>query len=110
MTDYPHRPGSKERSTSQDAADSMARSAKIYRGRVLDCLSHHPAGLTADEIADRLGLTILSIRPRVSELNRLGLIEQAGERRANASGRMAHVWRIPSASREDAKCSPARMP
>jgi len=47
---------------------------------------------TADEIAIKLGKSVLSIRPRVSELARDGLIRKTGERRANASGIRAIVW------------------
>ena len=49
---------------------------------------------TPDEIAERLGLSILSVRPRFSELNRLGLIEQTSEKRSNNSGHRAGVWRV----------------
>jgi len=49
-------------------------------------------GLTADEVAGRLGLSILSIRPRITELARLGKVRDSGERRRNGSGRKAIVW------------------
>jgi hypothetical protein len=50
--------------------------------------------MTADEIAAQLGCSILSVRPRVSELNVGGEIEQTGARRKNASGMTATVWRF----------------
>ena len=53
----------------------------------------NPGGLTADEIAADLGESVLSIRPRVSELHRLGMIEKTKVRRRNASGMSASVWR-----------------
>jgi len=50
--------------------------------------------LTADEIATITERSILYIRPRVSELRALHLIEPTGETRANASGKQADVMRI----------------
>jgi predicted ArsR family transcriptional regulator len=60
---------------------------------VLDRLRLHAHGATADEIATELGESVLSVRPRVSELRALGEIEETGERRVNESGRRAIVWR-----------------
>lgn len=51
-----------------------------------------PEGGTADEIADALKRSILTVRPRVSELNKAALIRDSGERRRNASGHGAIVW------------------
>lgn len=51
-----------------------------------------PAGLTADELAARLGLPRATIQPRTTELKRRGLIADSGQRRRNASGRRAIVW------------------
>lgn len=49
---------------------------------------------TPDEIAGRLGLSVLSVRPRCTELLRnYKSVERTGERRANASGLRAHVLR-----------------
>jgi predicted ArsR family transcriptional regulator len=49
---------------------------------------------TADEIALRLGLSILAARPRCAELVKRGFLEDSGERRKNNSGRSATVWAI----------------
>lgn len=95
MIVYPHHPGFKSRGTSRIAAKSMAPLAPTLRDRVLALYAQAPNGLTADEVADKLGLTPFSIRPRVSELARLGALTDTMERRANAtSGRIAIVWRI----------------
>jgi hypothetical protein len=93
---YPHRPGSKERGgTSEAAAQGIAPAAPHLRGRVLACLRDRgPA--TPDECASRLDLDILSVRPRFSELARCGLIQKTGERRPNRSGALANVWQAPS--------------
>ena len=94
MTDlfnYPHQPGSKARDTSREAADFMAGFASQLRARALAILESSN-GLTADEVAGRLGLSILSIRPRITELTKLGKVRDSGQRRRNASGRSAIVW------------------
>ena len=94
MTDlfrYPHAPGAQNTDTSRAAAASIAPTAATLRDRVLD-LYQRSRGLTADEAAGKLGLSILSIRPRVTELARLGKLRDSGDRRKNGSGRSAVVW------------------
>lgn len=78
--------------TSEIAARSMDMSAATIRVQVLELLRDTPAGLTADEAAAKLGMSVLSIRPRVTELRRDRLIVATGERRRNASGRLAAVY------------------
>lgn len=88
---YPFAAGAQDRDTSRAAAESMGETAPQLRARALAVLERS-SGLTADEVAGRLGLSILSIRPRVTELSRLGKVRDSGERRRNASGRQAIVW------------------
>lgn len=94
MTDlfgYPTHPGSKRRETSHDAAEAIADRAPLLRSRALAVLERSN-GLTADEVAGKLGMSILSIRPRITELARAGKVRDSGDRRTNASGRKAIVW------------------
>lgn len=96
---YPERPGFKEPTTSRDAAEKIAPIAATLRGQVLQAYEvAWPAGLTADEVAGRLGKSILSIRPRVTELRKTGKLYpcllKGGEaplRRKNDSGLEAVV-------------------
>ena len=90
---YPDAPGYRELDTSRKAAESMADSAPRLRLQVLDLVRRTPGGLTPDEAADRLQLSVLSVRPRFTELSATGQIEDTGQRRKNASGRSAKVWR-----------------
>ncbi|WP_049806691.1 hypothetical protein [Bradyrhizobium genomosp. III] len=90
--DYPDNPGFKASGTSQEAAQAIAGHAKKLRARVLGEIASTPAGLSADEVAGRLKASILSVRPRVSELHRAGEIRRSEERVKNASGMAAAVW------------------
>jgi hypothetical protein len=90
---YPHRSGFKERGgTSEAAAEDIAPAAQHLRGKVLDCLRRH-GPRTADECASLMGEELWSVRPRLSELGKRGLIAKTGERRPNRSGSFAAVWR-----------------
>ena len=88
---YPARPGSKVSGPSRDAAESVTDAATL-RDQALAALRRQP--MTADEIAAVLHRSVLAIRPRISELVRLGSVEATAQRRPNASGRPATVWRV----------------
>lgn len=90
---YPDRPGYKTEGTSKEAATAITGHAKTVRDRVLAYITEH-AGITADEIANAMGLSILTVRPRVSELRRQGWIEPTGERFCNSSGMSANAWTL----------------
>lgn len=90
---YPEAPGFKTPGTSEDAAASMTQSAPRLRRM---CLEHiekaGDKGATPDETAAALGLSVLSVRPRFTELARAAAIRPTGQTRPNASGRAAKVW------------------
>jgi predicted ArsR family transcriptional regulator len=88
---YPHSPGSKRPGTSRDAATAIAPRARTLRDRALHAIKHS-SGLTADECAAKLGESVLAIRPRITELSKLGHIRETERRRKNASGHSAIVW------------------
>lgn len=78
---YPRDPGWKAPGTSRNATKAITGRAKTIRARVLRFLTQqHPSSFTADQIAAGLGESILSVRPRVSELHRSELIEPTAER------------------------------
>jgi hypothetical protein len=89
---YPDAPGHKTTGTSMEAALAVANRAKTLRAKVLATLQGATTGLSADAIADVLGESVLSIRPRVSELHRAGEIRKTEARVKNASGMNAVVW------------------
>ena len=90
---YPRAPGYKEPTTSRDAAAAMASKSVALRQRVLAAIAAAASGLTADQAAEKVGESVLAIRPRVTELAKTGKIIATGERRMNESRLMAKVWR-----------------
>jgi predicted ArsR family transcriptional regulator len=77
--------------TSYAAAKSAARTAPAQRQQVYATLV--AAGpLTAEQLAEHLGLSGDSIRPRLVELRRDGDVVDTGQRRKTAAGRFAVVW------------------
>lgn len=90
---YPHVPGYKARDTAKEAATKAAPTSHILRAQCLRLLSD---GIprTADMVAELLGKSVLSIRPRCAELAATGAIVDSGIRGVNASGRSAICWRV----------------
>lgn len=89
---YPAHPGFKEKGgTSEEAAVAMLPKAPTLRSRCLSVLVETPA--TPDEVAEYLGEDILSIRPRISELARMGEIERTNQKRESSRGKASWVWR-----------------
>ena len=91
---YPHNPGYKSQITSKDAAKKKKQTKKHDQLKVLRALSASPSGLTADEVAGIYGEVFLKYRPRFSELRKLGVIEDTGDRRPSALGNNQIVWRV----------------
>lgn len=95
MQTYPQHPGYKVNGPSQEAAIKVAPKAPNLRDKAVEIFNqHHRLGLTADELAFLLNVSVLSIRPRVSELFRMGIIEDSKTRRTNQSGSTVTVWRL----------------
>lgn len=100
---YPASPGFKVSGPSEAAAAAIAPIAGTLRDQVLMVIARSHHGLTADEVAARLNKSILSVRPRVSELRRQGEIQQAPARGKNESGMTASIWIVsPSIAGEGA--------
>jgi len=87
---YPNVPSVGKTDTSREAAESIAPKAPVLRERALSVLRERPS--TADEVSEALGESVLSIRPRVSELAATNTIYDTGLRRRNIFGRNCVVW------------------
>lgn len=89
---YPTTPGHQATDTSQEAAPEL-ESAAIIRLRVLREFEDH-GPMTADECATRMGLSILTVRPRCTELKITRRLADTGKRRTNQSGKSASVLQL----------------
>ncbi|WP_260482371.1 hypothetical protein [Sphingomicrobium flavum] len=100
---YPHTPGHRGVDTSIEAADQLARKLGRLQRMALEAITRAgAAGLTADELAERLDMDRYSIQPRTSELKRMGKIVDSRLRRKNCTGKSAIVWVLPHFKREAA--------
>lgn len=88
-------PGFKRSGASQDAAAAIFSYATCLREKIATIFAEkYPDGLTPDEVAAEAHVSILSARPRCSELLTVGLLELTGERRQNRTSKlMASVLR-----------------
>ena len=83
--------------TSRLAALAVASRAPTLRQRVLEILSQGPAipeTIFAQMKAEGVRTVLTSIRPRCSELARMGLITDSGRREKGEGGCSAIVWRL----------------
>ena len=72
--------------------EAMPSDANVIRQRVLECFRTH-GDMTADQAAERLRLSILTVRPRVTELVQMEKLKKTEATRRNASGKSARVLR-----------------
>lgn len=59
---------------------------------VIEMLKIHPRGLSAWEIASFTDRMIHTVRPRISELRKLGIVKQSGDRYEPETDRHEAVW------------------
>jgi len=86
--------------TSKAAGDSVARSSRSVRVRVIAAIT--AAGLrgaTCDQLELQLGLSHQTCSARIRELTKSGVIVDGGCRRPTRSGRGAVVWVIADVTR-----------
>lgn len=93
MSAYPNAAGHRGVDTSIAAANDLAPKLGPLQRRAETAIREAGwLGLTADELAARLELDRWSGQPRTSELKCKGLIRDSGQRRPNATGKLAIVW------------------
>lgn len=97
LFDFAASPGKTD--TSVAAAEKIDVKAPTLRQLVYSEIIRHSEipywqGLTADEAASHLHEDILAIRPRLSELSSMDLIEDSGKRRVNKNGNRQIVYRM----------------
>lgn len=92
---YPMTPGYQDTDTSKAAAKRMEKPQSEIQSRILTWLgTRREIGGTPDEFAEAMGIDILSARPRFTELKARGLILATDQRRKNARGNSAVVYRV----------------
>jgi hypothetical protein len=88
-------PYQKASNTSQEAADELSgEKVARLRAAVLNAFIVY-GPMTPDQCADKIGESVLAVRPRCSEWTASGHLEKTKERRTNASGLSARVLRRP---------------
>jgi hypothetical protein len=89
---YPHAPGSKGTQTSRAAADRVRQCSTKRHLEIVVFLGQRCAA--SDEIGTALGLHPLKIRPRLSQLRALGVIEPSGTYGTSCFGNRALRWHL----------------
>jgi hypothetical protein len=90
---YPHRAGSKDDGTSYLAARQIDSKASTIRSQVLDLFHRHDE-LTPEAVCALLDEDILTVRPRFSELKKLGRIRKTKKTRLNHNQKRVRVWEL----------------
>jgi predicted ArsR family transcriptional regulator len=81
--------------TSELAYEKIAPHKAILQRLCLEAFEEvEEWGATADEIANRLGLDLFSVRPRITELYQDGKIELTTLRRKNEKGNSQRVYKL----------------
>ncbi len=87
--------------TEVEAAEKIAPRVTGLRLKALSALRDAGGqGATGEEITNILGEWIYSVKPRITELSRYGLVEDSGRRVMNSRKRREIVWVITQKGRE----------
>lgn len=92
MQTYPETAGFKEKGgTSEQSAAEINRSAETIRNEIAK-LFDKSNYLTPEGAASLLGLSILSVRPRFTELKLAGVIQKTNKTIRNSNNKSIRVW------------------
>ena len=86
--------------TERMAAEFIAPKVTGLRLKTLQSLAAAPSGLTGSQVADKMNAWIYSVKPRLTELQNMGLVQDSGERQPNERNRPEVVWQITPAGNE----------
>lgn len=86
--------------TERAAAHKVARGVKGRRREVLLSLNGIKEPATGEEISLAAGLNILSVRPRLTELQEMLLIEDTLGRKKNQFGNSEIIWKLTKEGRK----------
>ena len=87
--------------TERGAAEKIAPRVTGLRLKVLKLLhSQGENGATGEEVTILLDEWLYSVKPRITELTRFGLVKDSGNRIKNSRGRLEIVWIITDEGRK----------
>lgn len=90
-----------EPTTSRDAALAIAGDLNRIESIVYaEIRSRGENGATPHEVAEACGMSINTVRPRITEMQKRGELREAGKKRRTPSGRWAKAWRVSGPQRE----------
>lgn len=90
---YPNAPGHKVDGASELAAHQISEKAGTVRDRMLRAFENAPGGMTPDTACDLLGVSVLTGRPRVTELHKSGqLIKTNAMQQSRTTGMSQHIY------------------
>ena len=93
---YPHQAGHRGHRNSIVSANHTNKTLSKTKKQILIELYKHPKGLTGSELSDLTGVTILTIRPRTSELKLLNLIVDTEKNKNNDGGKPESIYKLRS--------------
>ena len=84
-----------------EAAESILPKVSGLRYKVLGILAcYRDDGATGEMVAEECGDWLYSVKPRITELTRLGLVQDTGRRLKNSRNRKEVVWAITEKGKE----------
>jgi hypothetical protein len=93
---YPYKAGHRGHRNSIVSANETNKKLRRLQKQILIELYKNPKGLIGSELADILKVSILTIRPRTTELKLLGLIKDIEKDRKNDGGKPEAVFQLRS--------------
>ena len=96
INQYPHKAGHRGVRTSISAANDTNKKLRRLHKQVLIELARNPNGLTGSELSNLTKVSILTIRPRTTELKAQGLIVDSEETKKNENGKSEIVYKLRS--------------
>ena len=93
---YPYKAGHRGHRNSITSAKATNKILSRTKKQILIELYKHPKGLTGSELSDLTGVTILTIRPRTSELKLLNLIVDTEKNKNNDGGKPESIYKLRS--------------
>ena len=76
------------------AAVQVAPRVTGLRKQALEALSNQAEGATGEELSEIMDEWLYSVKPRLTELARFGLVEDSGRRKVNKRNRQEIIWQI----------------